>query len=834
MARYCTLTIILSLLLLPVCRGQNLSFSERGVGGGGALFFPKINPANPDEFYIACDMSQLFRSQDFGNTYSQVHFSKLAAMNVSTYEWTNDANIAYCYHSDGNDGYPVKTTDGGANWLPLPGFNSGSGMVYRMAANYNNPQQLLMNYYDEIVISNNGGTTFQTVATASNSGSGLVMGGVFYNGNNIYIGTNDGLYVSTNGGLSFSVMSTTGIPANQGIWHFSGAAVGGNTRFVCIVADEADIYNGLQPYEYWGFPKGIYVMDNANGTWTPASTGINLNTEFVMYTGMAWNDINTIYLGGSDNGTPLVYKSTNGGGSWAKVFNTSGNQNIATGWSGQGGDKGWSWGEATFGLAVAPNNSNRVVFGDFGFVHVTSNGGANWKQAYVSQGSQHPEGAATPTQQLYTSIGLENTTCWQVFWTSPTSLMAAYSDIGAIRSPNGGASWGFTQNGLSVNSTYRIVKNPAGTLFAGTSAIHDMYQSTRLADNPLNNNDPQGKISYSTDNGANWILLHQFNHPVFWLAIDPNNAERMYASVVHSDTAIGGIYRTDNLGMLGGSTWTKLPAPPRTQGHPACIAVLNDGKMVCTFSGRRTTDFTASSGVYLYDPANNSWSDLSDAQNMYYWVKDIIIDPADASQDTWYVCVFTGWGNNAGGNKGGLYRTTNRGQTWSKLTGTQFDRVTSVTFNPLNNNQAYLTTETQGLWRSNDMNAATPTWTLVTNYNFRQPERVYFNPYNPYELWVTSFGNGMKVAQIPNSITTVNGAARTLLTVFPNPAERSVYVRTGNAETGSQLQVYDATGRLVYRVLPEKDGLLEINTSHWCAGMYFVTFGNAQARFVKQ
>jgi hypothetical protein len=826
---------VFTLLLISLCYVSSmqaqLTFSSRGVGGGGALFFPKINPADDNEFYIACDMSEMFHSEDFGLSYSQIHFTKLAAMNVSTYEWTNDSNIAYCIHSDGNDGYPVKTINNGNGWTPLPGYDANEGMVYKLVANYNNPSQLLMNYYGSIVFSNNGGTTFQTIMTASNLGAGLIMGGVFFDGNNIYIGTNDGLLYSTNGGNSFSTMSTTGIPAGQVIWHFSGGKTGANTRFVCIAANDNDVYNGIQPYEYWGFAQGVYIMDNANGTWTSSMSGINLSTDFVMYTGMAWNDINTIYLAGSDNGSPLVFRSTNGGGSWTKVFNSAGNQNVQTGWSGQGGDKGWGWGESAFGIAVAPNNSNKLLFGDFGFVHVSSNGGSSWRQAYVNQADQHPANMNTPTQQTYHSIGLENTTCWQVHWQSATNMMAAFSDIGSIRSADAGNAWGFTHTGLSVNSVYRIAVNPAGTMFAASSGIHDMYQSTRLADNILNSNDPAGKISYSSDDGATWSLLHQFNHPVFWITIDPNNANRMYASVIHSDTTIGGVYVTNNLNLLGSSTWTKLPAPPRTEGHPACIVELNDGKVVCTFSGRRTSDFTASSGVFVYDPGTNQWSDVSDPNNMYYWTKDIIIDPTDPSQDTWYACVFTGWGNNAGGNKGGLYKTTNRGQSWTKLTGTQFDRVTSISFNPQNNNQAYLTTEMQGLWRSDNMNTATPTWTLESGYNFRQPERVYFNPHDPDEMWVTSFGNGLKVANVAVSVSQNKTVAGQQLTIYPNPANELLYVEHG---TAAPLHVYDASGRLVKKIEAGTKGRTEINIHDWTPGLYFISCGEGRAKFVKK
>ena len=40
---------------------------------------------------------------------------------------------------------------------------------------------------------------------------------------------------------------------------------------------------------------------------------------------------------------------------------------------------------------------------------------------------------------------------------------------------------------------------------------------------------------------------------------------------------------------------------------------------------------------------------------MRYWTKDILIDPNDATQSTWYVCVYSGWGGPPNG-LGGLYR----------------------------------------------------------------------------------------------------------------------------------------------------------------------------------
>ena len=52
-------------------------WESRGVGGGGAMFAPSINPANDNEFYAGCDMSELFHSTDFGKSYSVGHFKQV-------------------------------------------------------------------------------------------------------------------------------------------------------------------------------------------------------------------------------------------------------------------------------------------------------------------------------------------------------------------------------------------------------------------------------------------------------------------------------------------------------------------------------------------------------------------------------------------------------------------------------------------------------------------------------------------------------------------------------------------------------------------------------------
>jgi hypothetical protein len=137
-------------------------------------------------------------------------------------------------------------------------------------------------------------------------------------------------------------------------------------------------------------------------------------------------------------------------------------------------------------------------------------------------------------------------------------------------------------------------------------------------------------------------------------------------------------------------------------------------------------------------------------------------------------------------------------------------------------NQAFLTTETQGLWMSSNMNTTTPGWTLVESYPFRQPQRVFFNPYNQNEMWVTSFGNGMKVGLM--NATAVNKVRfeKPDINIYPNPFDDVIYFNVSNLNRHvGKINVYNMNGQLLHS---EQNTNNSIRTSSLPSGVYMLEF----------
>ncbi|RMG78773.1 MAG: hypothetical protein D6714_17470 [Bacteroidetes bacterium] len=777
---------ILTTFLLSISSfifGQSFTWESVGIGGGGALFEPALNPHQPQELYAASDLGALYKTEDLGRNWSVVPFGQIATSSNSRMIFTDNPLIRYCITSNGFEFLPKKSTDGGQTWqyfAPPP----LDVETWNLFADPDDANRLLATSYSELWFSNDGGQSFDVVYSAPD----LYIGGVFWDGDQIYVGGRTGLLISTNGGAGFELSTLLGeLPGNYGMLSMTGARTGDEVRLFCVARDSNTMWPGMLATEFWA-DQDIFRLDPTSGNgWVRTNTGIPVD-DFPFFVAMARNDIQTIYTAGAKGwpNFPWVYKSEDSGETWQDVFLTENNANIATGWQGDGGDQNWWWGGNATGFTVAPENPDIAVITDLGFIHITENGGETWRQAYVHPSDQNPPGDTDNAHQKYHSIGLEQTSAWWVEKLQDDQIFIGYSDITGIRSDDGGTSWSFDYSGNDWNSTYHLVRGADGTLYAAVSDIHDLYQSTRLADSPVD--EGNGAVLYSTDEAKTWQVLHDFGHPVVYLATDPANPGTLYASVVHSTE--GGIFVTHDLNNGANSNWTRLPAPPRTEGHPFNILVLEDGRLLTTWSGRLDDDgsFTLSSGVFISDDGGQNWADRSHP-DMQRWTKDLFVDPQNP--DTWLVGVFSHWG--AWPNEvGGVYRTFDAGQTWSLLG--DFYRVESCR---LIGERLFVCTETEGLWFSENPFDPAPQFRLIESFPFGHPTRVFPDQLSPDALsvYVTSFGTGTWRGNLIINSTTQTNSAPTL-NLFPNPAKGQLWVDLPASGVPTRFEWYDLGGHL--------------------------------------
>ncbi len=742
------------------------TFVSRGPGGGGAFFDPCFNPSNPDEVWVGSDMSDLFHSTDFGRTWETVDFRSLqGGHQTGRMQFTSDPQVRYALNGD----VPARSLDGGATWSSIPP-DPWSQSVYCLYADPLSTNRLLVSDYTTLKLSTDSGATYADRYTAHD----LLIAGVFWDGPRIFVGTRPGLLVSTNGGATFALAGLPGIGAGEEMVSFTGAKENGTLRFYCVTLPAGNVWPGMEGSEYPGYLR-MYRLEGGTGSWVVATNGVGGNQPF--FVAMCRTNIGTAYAAGCDGANqPVVLKTVNGGAAWTKVMHCTGNANVVTGWSGDDSGgwnwKKWSFGECALGFAVHPTDPQRAVLTDFGFIHVTTDGGASWRQAYVTPATENAAGAATPKNTFYTGNGAEDTSCWWLSWFGSNTLFGSFTDVRGMVSTNAGQAWMCPMT-LPFNSTYQTLKHPvSGLVYGAMSSVHDLYAwDTYCSDGRIDSG--AGAVMVSADNGTTWSTLKNLGGPIVSLALDPHHPDRLYVAMVNSVS--GGVFRTTNLAAGASATWTKLATPPRTQGHPYNLAVLNDGTLVATYCARIASgDFQPSAGVFISTNDGASWLDRS-APALQYYTKDLTIDPFEPAQNRWYAGVWGEWGASSG--LGGLYCTTNRGLSWTLIT-SGLKAVGSCTISPANSNVMYVTTEDQGLWFSTNRCAATPSFTQLAGYPFRFPSRVFFNPYNLGEVWVTSFGNGMRVGL-------ANSAPLGTITALANPAAGGIVSGGGAYPVGS-------------------------------------------------
>lgn len=749
--------LICACVMLPPASAAGVDrWSVIGPGGGGAQYLPTISPHDPNVALVACDMTGSYLTQDGGASWRM--FNLRGRTSLFAFDPTAPRTM-YAYGIG-----LFRSVDGGKRWnliYPDPKDVRGvpsigdhgedsietiSGEAARITALAVDPANARVLY---AAMSANR----QTVLRISTDwGKSWAEAGALTDGARaIYVDSRSPRLDRT-----LYVAGRTKVAVREGgVWKDGAPVPGGQVLSVS-----------------GGFPEGggkLTVFAATRG-------GLGLSRDGGASWRMLLPELSVRAVAASLNHPQAAYVSFSGlkrdgdtffgvattrdfGQSWAYPWQESNRPapNVDQG--------GWvsptfgpDWGENPLELGVSPTNPDVCYGTDMGRTLKTSDGGKTWKAVYTRKSS--PSG--------YTTTGLDVTTAYGVHFDpfDAKRMFITYTDIGLFRSDDGGAGWrNIVAHGVPrewSNTTYWVEFDPEvkGRMWAVMSGTHDlprpkMWRRTQ----------PErfrGGVCRSDDGGNTWtpqtnVIPQTAATHILLDKRSPKNARVLYV------TGFGrGVYKSDN----GGATWAlKNNGLPIHEPFAWRFSQSSNGTLYLVLA-RRSEDGSIGNDLdgSLYRSVNGAetWEKvpLPDGVN---GPNGIQIDPANANR-----LYLAAWGREAKDGKqgGGIFLSTDAGTTWKQVLARD-NHVYDVTIDPKNPAHLYACGFESSVWRSIDRGE---TWTRVRGYNFKWGHRVIVDPVRPGSIFVTTFGGSVwhgPAAGDPNAsediataVVSVSGANR--------------------------------------------------------------------------
>lgn len=174
------------------------------------------------------------------------------------------------------------------------------------------------------------------------------------------------------------------------------------------------------------YNRGLFKTDNGGASWAQVSTGLEpffSNNVVLDVVKASDNNPDVIYVGSPDFNSGGVFKSTDGGITWARK---SGDELPGPG--------------RTFSLAVHPDNPDIVLAGAFGVLYYSDDGGDTWEVP-----ASRPPGTI---EALYMDAE------------RPLLAYAATNNGGLYRSVDGGLSWTIAAGLVETNRVNSMAVDP--------------------------------------------------------------------------------------------------------------------------------------------------------------------------------------------------------------------------------------------------------------------------------------------------------------------------------------------------------------------------------------
>lgn len=480
------------------------SYENIGIGGGGSLFKPMIDPSNPDRFYATCDMGGLYYSEDRGATWNR----------TESYGWLTESDIA----SDGTvfaGGYGLYASKDHGRSLELIYPRNVQYRVSRCGWSEN--LMLADGFNNGYLCGVAAGDSLVYFATTDWEGNFMLMKSDF-SGSNLQVLYTEKLNVSDPHDVDI-VMTTRGNtlyytfqnclwkydPGTNIInWLYGGA---GNLLEVEWVGDQLFLLDDTSDAT-----KILYTGDFVN--WSDLSEMNTLPNTFeewgVTYS-FDWhfkeicgNNFDNLYLSFSSGSEDGVMKFNGTGFEW--VFDSMYKTRSTI------DDDGWSYGchGPFYGLATHPSDDDFLLVSNSETVYTIHYGGENDRSVHTTHCAARSDGT-------YTTVGLNVQTTYSVREDpfNADHIIICTTDLGLQNSYNNGESFKrmkITGGNWDIFNTCYDLYFDARTpdlVYGLWSNRHDAPYSPSTYDKDWT----QGQFAVSRDGGTTWDFTYSSGLP---------------------------------------------------------------------------------------------------------------------------------------------------------------------------------------------------------------------------------------------------------------------------------------------------------------------------------
>lgn len=727
------------------------------------------------------------------------------------------------YYVGAASGGIFKTVNGGTDWAPIfdeQGMlsigdieisKSNNNLIYVGTGEVNAGGGSLVYDGDGIYKSADGGSTWQSkglpdigsvgkiVLDPNNDNTAFVgaMGPLFKNS------SNRGVYKTTNGGDSWQQVLL--VSDSTGVVDMSIHPSNGNI----VYAASWERIRRPNRRQYGGITSGIYRTIDGGNNWTELTTGLPsiASQKGRISIDISQSNPNVLYTRYADSNGNIqgVYKTVNGGDSWAAVN------------SSQLTDVGFHWWFG--GIFIDPTDENILYNVDFE-VQKSTNGGTSWSNAFTNAHvDQHAMAfnASTPGEVLlgndgglyYSSNGgssavkdlklpITQFNRMYVDAQNENKIYGGAQDNSTSRTQTGGLSdWNIIYGG----DGFQPLVDPTNT-----NVIYALYQYGALGKSTNNG----GSFSDAT-NGISGGDRNNWDTPI---SFDPNNSQILYFGTNR-------LYKTTN----AAGNWIAI-SPDLTDGpHTGNLTFGTITTIsVSQFNSQVIFVGTDDGKAWVTQDGGANWTDIS-AGVPNRWVTKIF-----ASKENANTVYLTLSGYRFAESIGHVYKSIDFGNTW-------VDISTSLPDIPVNDieqdsfGNLFIGTDV-GVLASKDEGAS---WNVLGENMPSVVVSDLFLHEGSQFLFAATYGRSTyKIDVSGNILNSGENSFSSEVKVFPNPASETVNISLENTSKNASLVMFDVMGRMVKQVAFETKKEIQFSVENLQPGVYYLKISEGKMQTTKK